>query len=240
MQRPLIYLDKAATSFPKPEAVYRAVDTVLREVSGNPGRASHRMALEASRVIYRAREAVARVINLSDSGRLAFTKNATEAINIALKGLLKAGDHVVTTSFEHNSVVKTLARVEKDGVCVTKVRPDKDGFVSPADIDAAITDKTRMVCLSHASNVFGTLQPVAGIGAVCRKRSVLFMVDGAQTVGAVDVDIEAMGIEIKKATLERIANAPISISEEQQVDIDKILQRLEDDEDVQKVFTNLA
>jgi len=200
MQRPLIYLDNAATSFPKPEAVYRRADVVLREISGNPGRASHRMALEASRVIYRGREAAARVINLSDSGRLAFTKNATEAINIALKGLLRAGDHVITTSFEHNSVVKTLARVEKDGVSVTKVRPDKEGFVSPGNIEAAITPKTRMVCISHASNVFGTLQPVAVIGAICRDRGVLFMVDGAQTVGAVPVDIEAMSIDILAAT----------------------------------------
>jgi len=200
MQRPLIYLDNAATSFPKPEAVYRRVDTVLREISGNPGRASHRMALEASRVIYHAREAASRVINLSDSGRLAFTKNATEAINIALKGLLNAGDHVITTSFEHNSVVKTLSRVEKDGVSVTRVRPDKEGFITAAGIEAAITPKTRMVCISHASNVFGTLQPVAEIGAVCRKRGVLFMVDGAQTIGAAPVDIEAMNIDILAAT----------------------------------------
>ena len=200
MQRPLIYLDNAATSFPKPEAVYRAVDKVLREISGNPGRASHRMALEASRVIYRAREATARVINLSDSGRLAFTKNATEAINIALKGLLKSADHVVTTSFEHNSVVKTLARMEKGGVSVTRVRPDGDGFVTASAVEAAITDATRMVCLSHASNVFGTIQPIAEIGAMCRRRGVLFMVDGAQTVGAAPVDIEAMSIDILAAT----------------------------------------
>ncbi len=196
----MIYLDNAATSFPKPEAVYRRVDEVLRTISGNPGRASHRMAIEASRVIFKSREAAARVIGLKDSGRLAFTKNATEAINIALKGLLKPGDHVVTTSFEHNSVVKTLARLAASGVSVTKIRPDAGGFISPKDVEAAIGGKTAMVCISHASNVYGAIQPVTEIGALCRSRGVVFMVDGAQTVGAVPVDVEAMGMDILAAT----------------------------------------
>ncbi|MFQ5736403.1 MAG: aminotransferase class V-fold PLP-dependent enzyme [Thermodesulfobacteriota bacterium] len=200
MEEKLIYLDNAATSFPKPEAVYRRVDEILRVVSGNPGRASHRMAIEASRVIFKARETVSRVINLPDSGRLAFTKNATEAINIALKGLVKPGDHVITTSFEHNSVVKTLARLEKDGVSVTKVRPDAGGFVDPGEVGAAIRKQTRMVCISHASNVYGTVQDVGAIGAECRSRGVIFMVDGAQTVGALPVDVEAMGIDILAGT----------------------------------------
>ncbi|MDP2690290.1 MAG: aminotransferase class V-fold PLP-dependent enzyme, partial [Deltaproteobacteria bacterium] len=167
---------------------------------GNPGRASHRMALEASRVVFNAREKAARVINLSDSARLAFTKNATEAINIALKGLLKPGDHVITTSFEHNSVVKTLGRLAKDGVEVTKVRPDKEGLLDPKGIEAAIRANTKMVCVSHASNVFGAVQDIEAIGSACRRRGVLFMVDGAQTVGALPVDIEAMRIDILAAT----------------------------------------
>lgn len=196
----MIYLDNAATSFPKPEAVYRRVDEVLRTISGNPGRASHRMAIEASRVIFKARETVSRVINLTDSSRLAFTKNATESINIALKGLLKFGDHVITSSFEHNSVVKTLAKLEKDGIAVTKIRPDREGFINPIDIDAAVRKDTRIVCVSHASNVFGAIQDVEAIGSVCRKRGVLFMVDGAQTVGAVPVDVDAMKIDILAAT----------------------------------------
>src|SRR5574340_654139 len=134
----MIYLDNAATSFPKPESVYRRIDEILRVVSGNPGRAGHRMALEASRDIFRSRELVARLINAPDSSRVAFTKNATEAVNIALKGLLKKGDHVVTTTFEHNCVVKTLAGLEGNGVTVAKVRPGRDGFLDVADIVRAM------------------------------------------------------------------------------------------------------
>src|SRR5574340_475569 len=134
----MIYLDNAATSFPKPESVYRRIDEILRVVSGNPGRAGHRMALEASRVIFKSRELVSRLINAPDSSRVAFTKNATEAINIALKGLLRKGDHVVTTTFEHNSVVKTLARLEGEGVSLVKVRPGKDGFLDVRDIVSAM------------------------------------------------------------------------------------------------------
>lgn len=196
----MIYLDNAATSYPKPEAVYKRIDHVLRNIGGNPGRASHRMALEATRVIYAAREAAARLINITDSSRIAFTKNATESINIALKGLLKPGDHVITTSFEHNSVVKTLGRLAAEGVEVTKVRPAPEGFIRPGDIEKEIRKNTKIVSIAHASNVFGTLQPVEEIGERCRKRGVLFMVDGAQTVGALPYDVNRMNIDILAAT----------------------------------------
>lgn len=196
----MIYLDNAATSFPKPEGVYRRVDDVLRRISGSPGRASHRMAVEADRVVFNAREAVARVINAKDASRVAFTKNATEAVNIALKGLLKPGDHLVTTSFEHNSVAKTAGWVEQCGVEVSRVRPDPSGFVDPSEVVRAIRKKTKLVSIVHASNVFGSIQPVEEIGRLCRDRGVIFMADGAQTVGAIPVDIEAMNIDILAAT----------------------------------------
>lgn len=195
-----IYLDNAATSFPKPESVYLRIEDVLRRISGNPGRASHRMALEASRVIFGARELAARLIGVSDSSRIAFTKNATEAVNIGLKGLLKIGGHLVTTSFEHNSVAKTSGRLENEGVEVTRVRPDKTGLLSVKDIEAALKKNTKIVCLSHASNVFGTIQPIQEIGRMLRKKGVLFMVDGAQTVGAMPMDMGEMNIDILAAT----------------------------------------
>ncbi len=196
----MIYLDNAATSFPKPEPVYRRIDEILRKISGNPGRASHRMALEASRVIFKSRELVARLINAPDSSRVAFTKNATEAVNIALKGLLKKGDHVVTTTFEHNCVVKTLARLEREGVSVSKVRPDKEGFLDVRDIAGAMRKTTKIVCVAHASNVFGAIQDISSIGRAVRENGALFLVDGAQTVGAVPVDVESMNIDILAAT----------------------------------------
>lgn len=196
----MIYLDNAATSFPKPEAVYSRVDDILRRISGSPGRASHRMAIEAGRVVFNAREAISRLLGIPDSSRIAFTKNATEAVNIALKGILRPGDHVVTTSFEHNSVVKTIGRLEKRGVSVTKVRPDRGGFLKPADILAAIRKETRLVTVVHASNVFGTIEPVEEIGRGCRERGVYFMVDSAQTIGAVPMDIGNMEVDIVAAT----------------------------------------
>lgn len=196
----MIYLDNAATSFPKPERVYRRIDEVLRTIGGNPGRSSHTMAIEAARVVFNARESVASFIGSADSSRVAFTKNATEAINIAVKGLLVPGDHVVTTAFEHNSVVKSLARVERAGVEVTKVVPDSEGFLRPEDIEAALCKNTKMVCISHASNVFGALQPLPEIGRLCRSRKVLFMVDGAQTIGAVPFDLASSCVDILAAT----------------------------------------
>lgn len=196
----MIYLDNAATSFPKPASVYERIDEVLRTVGGNPGRSSHTMAIEAARVVFKAREAVASLIGAPESGRVAFTKNATEAINAALKGVLKPGDHVVTTAFEHNSVVKSLARLASNGVEVTKVSPDREGFLRPGDIESAMKKNTKMVCISHASNVYGAIQPLEEIGKACRSKGVLFMVDGAQTVGAVPFDVASMGVNILAAT----------------------------------------
>ncbi|MBI5563085.1 MAG: aminotransferase class V-fold PLP-dependent enzyme [Deltaproteobacteria bacterium] len=193
---PAIYLDNAATSFPKPGAVHERVADVLKRVSGNPGRASHRMAVEASRVIFRSREALSRVIGCPDSSRVAFTKNATEAINIGLKGMLRPGDHAVTTSFEHNSVVKTLAHLASLGVAATKVRPDRTGLINPRDIGSAIKKETRLVCVTHASNVFGAIEPIAEIGAVCKRAGVALMVDAAQTAGAVPINVEDMDVDI--------------------------------------------
>jgi len=196
----MIYLDNAATSFPKPESVYRRVDDVLRRISGSPGRASHRMAVEADRVVFEARETVGKVINAPDASRVAFTKNATEAVNIAIKGLVKPGDHLITTSFEHNSVAKTAGWVQGCGVEVTRVRPDSSGFLDPAEVVRAIKKNTKLVSIVHASNVFGTIEPVEEIGRACRQKGVLFMVDGAQTVGALPIDVEAMNIDILAAT----------------------------------------
>lgn len=196
----MIYLDNAATSFPKPERVYKRIDAILRKTGGNPGRSSHTMAIEAARVVFAAREAVSTLIGAPDSSRIAFTKNATEAINAALKGALKPGDHVVTSSFEHNSIVKTLSRLKSSGVESTAVSPDNEGFLRAQDIEAALKKNTRMVSISHASNVFGAVQPLAEIGRLCQRHGVLFMVDGAQTVGAMPVDVREMGIDMLAAT----------------------------------------
>lgn len=190
------YLDNAATSFPKPEAVYRAVDKTLRFVGANPGRGGHRLALEASRIVLAAREAVSGFFGISDAARIAFTANGTEAINLALFGLLRPGDRVVTSTMEHNAVIRPLRALQDRGVTVVKVPADRRGFVDPAAIRQACAEKTRMVVLSHCSNVTGTLQPIEEIGPWCRREGILFLVDAAQSAGYFAVDVEAMGIDL--------------------------------------------
>lgn len=196
----MIYLDNAATSYPKPESVYQRIDHVLRHIGGNPGRSGHRMALDASRVVFEARESAARLFNIKNAERIVFTKNVTEAINTALKGILRPGDHVVTTSIEHNAVVKPLKRLEREGVGVTWVEADKNGWVRPEDIERAITKETKVVTVVHVSNVFGAILPAEEIGRICRKKDVLFMIDAAQTAGAMPIDVEALNIDILCAT----------------------------------------
>lgn len=199
----MIYLDNAATTYPKPKRVYKRVEEIIKNIGGNPGRSSHTMALEASRVIFSTREALAKLLNIPDASRIAFTKNATEAVNIALKGLLRSGDHVVTTSFEHNSVARTFKRLEAEGIEVTKVsggRGKSPDRVEPGDIEKALTGKTKLVCIVHASNVFGTIEPVPEIGELCRGKGITFMVDGAQTAGAVPIDMDSMNIDLFAGT----------------------------------------
>ena len=190
----MIYFDNAATSYPKPDEVIKRIGEVMTDAGGNPGRGSHKMSLDAARVLFSTRETLAKLLKVGDASRIAFTKNCTEAINLALKGLLAKGDHVVTTSFEHNSVAKTLARLEGTGVKVTKVKGERVDLVTADEIEKAITKKTKLVCVTHASNVFGTIQPVEEIGKMCRKKSVPLMIDAAQTAGAVDFDARAVDI----------------------------------------------
>src|SRR3989338_7068216 len=141
----VVYLDNSATSYPKPESVYKRIDHILRHIGGNPGRSGHMMSLDASRVIFEARESAAKFFNIKDASRIAFTKNATEAINVAFKGILKPGDHVVTTSIEHNAVVKPLKRLEGQGISITRVKADRYGSIVSLAFIKAITKETKLV-----------------------------------------------------------------------------------------------
>jgi cysteine desulfurase family protein len=191
-----IYLDNAATTFPKPEQVYRAVEQAMREIGVGPGRGSHRRGLAASRVVFEAREAVAALFGIGDSARVVFTHSATEALNLALNGLLKPGDHVVSTTMEHNSLLRPLHLAEKMGVEVTRVPGDHCGLVDWKEIKRALRGNTRLVALSHCSNVTGAIQPVGEIGAMTRNAGLLFLVDAAQSAGAVPIDVNAMNIDL--------------------------------------------
>jgi cysteine desulfurase/selenocysteine lyase len=192
-----IYFDNAATSYPKPHGMSAAMATFQDTSAANPGRSGHRMSVEAGRVLYDARAGLAGLFNVKDPLRIAFTLNATMALNIALNGLLKPGDHVVTTSMEHNSVARPLRWLESTGVGLSIVDADSvTGEVMAGDIIAALRPDTKMVAMTHASNVTGTIMPVAEVGAATRARGVSLLVDAAQTAGAVPIDVEGMGIDL--------------------------------------------
>ena len=184
------YLDNAATTFPKPEIVYKTMDTFYRTLGANPGRSGHKMAVAAENEIEDARAIVARLFGIKNSNRFIFTFNATDAINMGIKGLLKPGDHAITTYLEHNAVSRALNGLErKNIITVTKVRNSQDCFIDPDDIKDAITPKTRLIVMAHAPNVIGTIQPIQEIGRLARENNITFMVDAAQTAGVCEIDV---------------------------------------------------
>jgi cysteine desulfurase family protein len=194
-----IYLDNAATSHPKPESVYCAIEHTMREIGVGPGRGSHRRGLDATRLVFAAREEAARLIGTDDSSRIVFTHSATEALNLAVAGLLKAGDHVVTTSMEHNSLARPLYRAEQQGVEVTRVTCGPDGLVNLEALAAALCAGTRLVAFAHVSNVTGTIQPVGEICNLARRAGALVLLDAAQSAGSIPIDVHALGIDLLAA-----------------------------------------
>jgi cysteine desulfurase / selenocysteine lyase len=205
----MIYFDNAATSWPKPPGVAEAMTRFLDEVGANPGRAAHRQAVESGRILYDTREAVCELFHAPDPLRVVFGLNVTEALNLALRGLLRPGDHVVTSSMEHNSMMRPLRALEGGGVQVTVVGCSPQGVLGPADVEAAIRPDTRLVALNHASNVVGTLLPVAEVGALCRERNVLLLVDAAQTGGAYPIDVEADRVDLLAFTGHKSLGGPM-------------------------------
>src|SRR5688500_15163570 len=186
--RRMIYLDNAATSFPKPESVYQALDHFARHELANPGRAGHKMALGAERALDDCRHLLNQLFHGKEPDRWIFTLNCTDALNMAFKGVLAEGDHVITTDLEHNSVSRPLRAMELAGhITLTRLRADAGGTIDPDDVRKALTAKTRLIALSHASNVLGTVQPVAEVGRVARERDALLLVDAAQTAGVVPI-----------------------------------------------------
>jgi cysteine desulfurase / selenocysteine lyase len=190
------YLDNAATSWPKPDTVYQAVGRFMREVGATPGRGGHRREEEAAMIADQARAAVAELFHAPDPASVAFTMNATQAINMALKGLLQPGDHVITSSIEHNAMWRPLKALEQRGVAVSAVSCASDGTLAPAGVEEAIRPETRLIAMLHASNVLGTILPVAEIGKLAQKHGIAFLVDAAQTAGAYPVDMQAMNIDL--------------------------------------------
>lgn len=178
-----LYLDNAATTYPKPASVYEAVRKAMEEVGATPGRAAHRKAREALRMVAEARAKVAHVLGIASPDRIVFTKNATESINIVLKGWLRPGDRVVISGMEHNSVVRPLKRLESTGVAVETLRGSLDGQIDLEDLGGRLKSSPRLVVLVHASNVNGGLQPIAEAARRCSEKGVPLLLDAAQTAG---------------------------------------------------------
>jgi cysteine desulfurase family protein len=191
-----IYFDNAATSWPKPPEVNAAMQKYMRTIGANPGRSGHRLSVEAARAVYNAREKLSQLFNISDPLRIVMTKNATEALNIAILGFLKAGDHVITTSMEHNSVMRPLRAMERRGVKLAVISCDQEGLVEPSQIKRAIKKNTTAIFMTHASNVIGTVMPVAEIGRMAHKHGLIFCVDAAQTAGCYPIDVQATPIDL--------------------------------------------
>lgn len=192
----MIYFDNAATSWPKPPGVKEAMVRFMDEIGANPGRSGHQLSIEAARIIYEARETISRLFMVKDPSRIIFTLNATESINLALKGLLQPGDHVLTSSMEHNSVMRPLRDLEKKEVRLTVVPCSPIGELDLKDIEKKIEPRTRMIVLNHASNVTGTLLPAREVGQIARTHGTLFLVDAAQTAGVYPIDMEKDGIDL--------------------------------------------
>lgn len=184
------YFDNSATSSPKPDSVYDAVDYSIRELNGNPGRAGYRKSLEISREIFKVREIIADFFNVGDSLNIAFTANATESLNFAIKGTIKENSHVITTNFEHNSVLRPLFSLrDEKNVELTFVNTWEE-------IEKEIKENTRAIVINHISNVNGTIQNIKEIGKICKKKNILFIVDASQSGGYTEIDMQENSIDI--------------------------------------------
>jgi cysteine desulfurase family protein len=208
----LIFLDNGATSFPKPKEVYDFMDYFFRNFGVNPGRSGYDLCLETGAMVEETRRLLTHLFNGRDSNRLCFTYNSTDALNLIIFGLLKPGDHAVSTTIEHNSVLRPLYHLsEYQGVEVDHVRFDGRGFVDPDDIAGKFKKNTRLVVINHASNVIGTVQPVSEVGRRCRERGIPLAVDVSQSAGKIPIDMEEMSIDIVAFTGHKSLLGPTGI-----------------------------
>ena len=192
----MIYLDNAATTYPKPEKVYDAIMDCMKNYCANPGRAGHKLAMKAAREIYDARENIAKLFNINNPMNIVFTNNATDSLNLAIKGAVEKGDHIITTSMEHNSVIRPIKSLEKYGIENTIVECDKEGFLDIENIKKAIKPNTRLIVTTHASNVCGTLIDIKAVGEVAKENNIIYLVDASQTAGVYDIDVNDINVDM--------------------------------------------
>ncbi len=210
--KPIIYLDNGATSFPKPEEVYTFMDYFYRHYGVNPGRSGYDLCVEAGHLVEKTRRLLTQFFNGDDPNRLCFTANSTDALNLIIFGMLKEGDHAITTTLEHNSVLRPLYHLWKwGGVEVDYVPFDGQGFVSPDDFRRRLKKNTRLVIVNHASNVIGTVQPLWEIGLICRENNIPFAIDASQTAGQIPIDLKESYVDIIAFTGHKSLMGPTGI-----------------------------
>ena len=192
-----IYLDNAATSYPKPNQVAKSIYDFMVNNGTSSGRGSYKMAVKSDFLVYETRKLIGELFNFKNPKNVIFTSNVTESINLALRGILKKGDHVVTSSLEHNAVWRTLKTLEKEiNIEITKVYADEYGYTNPAAVKNSIKENTKLIVFTHASNVLGTIQPIKEIGKIAKENNILFLVDTAQTAGVLNIDINENNIDL--------------------------------------------
>ena len=193
----MIYLDNGATTFPKPKVVTDKIMECYLGYAGNPGRSGHKLAMKMDLEIYETREKICKLINGTEVLNVIFTFNATDSLNLAIKGVLEEGDHVITTSMEHNSVLRPLNQLRKEGkIELSIVYADDKGYIDPQKIFEALTPNTKMIVTTHMSNVFGTIVDIKAIGDFCKENNILYLVDASQSIGVLDIDIQEMNIDL--------------------------------------------
>jgi len=208
----LIYLDNAATSFPKPEEVYQFMDSFYRKLGVNPGRSGYDLCMEAGEIVEETRKMLTNFFNGDDPDRLCFSYNSTDALNLIVSGMLQKGDHAITTTVEHNSVLRPLYHQQMNGgVEVDHVPFDDKGFVDPDDFSKRFRKNTKLVIVNHASNVIGTIQPIKEIGKRCREKGIPFAIDASQSAGKVPIDIEDMSVDVVAFTGHKSLLGPTGI-----------------------------
>lgn len=189
-----IYLDNASTSFPKPIEVVNSMSNYMLNIGGNPGRGSSSSSMSSSHLIYDCRQTVSNLFNFNKPQNVIFTNNITSSLNMLIDSIISDGCHIISSVMEHNSVLRPLFKhKEINNVDITLVNCDKDGFISPQDIFNAVKDNTKLIILSHCSNVTGSIQPLSSIGNFCKDNGILFIVDTAQTAGSINIDFTELG-----------------------------------------------
>lgn len=188
-----VYLDNAATSDPKPRSVIDAVVRAMTQINANPGRSGHPRALAAARCVYAARQALSDFIGAEADSAVCFAMNCTDALNAAIKGVVRRGNHVISTMLEHNSVLRVLSKLSAEQqIALSLIWPEPDGMIDPEKIRRAIRSNTRLICMTHASNVTGAIQPAAAVGQIARGHGITYLIDGAQALGAIPVNVQRL------------------------------------------------